>query len=49
MSKTIVYSSPNIVILGRVMEMIRYTHVKGQQGVIEGVWWQINPAYDLDE
>jgi len=49
MHDTIAYSKPNIVFLGRVMEVIRYTGVKRQPGVMETVQWYMNPAYDLDE
>jgi len=49
MNTTIAYCKPNIVVLGRVAEMICATHVKGPTGVIEGTQWRINPAYDLDQ
>ena len=49
MNKTIAYCKPNIVVLGRVVEMICATYIKGPTGVIEAIQWRINPAYDLDE
>ena len=49
MNTSVVYSKPNIAVLGSVAELIRGTLIKGHRGVIEAVQWRILPAYDLDE
>jgi len=49
MDQPIVYCKPNIVVLGRVPELIRGTQIKGHRGVVEAIRWRILPAYDLDE
>jgi len=49
MDQPIIYCKPNIVVLGRVPELLRGTLVRGRMGVIESIHWHIIPAYDLDE
>jgi hypothetical protein len=49
MNKAIAYCKPNIVVLGRIAEMICATHIKGPTGLIEAIRWRILPVYDLDE
>ena len=44
MNHAIEYRKPIIVDLGRVMEIIRGTLIKGHRGIIEAIHWRILPA-----
>jgi len=49
MNKTIAYCKPNLVVLGRVAEMIYATRIRDSDRSHQAIQRHIQPAYDLDE